>query len=243
MGLFPPRSQGEGCLSSMQEKDLIDLILGITTQSDRISTLQLALSSAKKHLGDDSVLPSKIAFAYRDHIIERCKAHKSGDIVPQGNPIADLFSGLLLYLIGFEQIGELFCESSKRKTGGIQEAIESYGDDEIKQYSKVIACLRHSLAHSFGLIARDSSKQSHKYKYQFVWSFDDRDDGLAVTPISSDLDEDCIDVKEQEFIIKPFMLIESLKEVYATIIEEHKKGKLTLKRDLKEVKSCFTVKR
>ena len=227
----------------MREKDLIDLILGITTPPDRISTIQLALSSAKKHLGDDPVLPPKNAFTNRDHIIERCKSHVSGDIVPQGDPVADLFSGLLLYLIGFEQIGELFCESSKRRTGGIQEAIESYGDDEIKQYAGVIACLRNSLAHNFGLIARDSSKQSHKYKYQLVWEFDEQDDDHAVTPLSSDLSKDYSDASEQEFMINPFMLIKSLNVAYATIVDEHQKGKLTLKRDLKEVQSCFTVKR
>ena len=89
-----------------QEKELIELILGIKNSSDRKSTLQLALESARFHCGiEKNGIIDNVTFDLRQDFLEKIYKEEFKHYISDE---ADIFSALLCYLICLEQIGTLF---------------------------------------------------------------------------------------------------------------------------------------
>lgn len=140
---------------------LVSQILGLEYSSNRISTLQIALQSARFYCGYTGRKDySEIDFANRQGFVDKtlCKCNTQ-----MNSEIGDLFSAMLIYLNSLEQIGDLFC---KGDDSGIVNALKKYAknelcDDEIS----ALKYLRHSFAHSFGLL----NIGKHNYKYSLVF--------------------------------------------------------------------------
>ena len=135
-----------------EKKRIIELVLGISKDNSRVSTMVLSLQNARNSCGYREEEPyTRLEFDLR------------GD-GRRTNDEADIFNALLNYLIVLEQVGVLFFD------GGIKETINEFylaNDDERKNALKG---LRNALAHHGGLAIWDDKR---KTGYKFMIDLSD----------------------------------------------------------------------
>lgn len=218
------------CASQIEKKQLISLILGEETIPDRKSTLQLALSAARSHLGLNGETPSRGTLT--DLQYQRYETSLGTNVSEE----ADLFSGLLIYLICLEQIGVIFCEGKDK----IDAAINTFYGDAInldKKQVEAIRNLRNALAHSFGLINICQNLPRNK----FLISFDENPKKMVELPQST---YSRFDDKEDksETVIYAFSVISMVEQIMSELVKRFRAGVLEMKADFEMVLARYTIK-
>ena len=218
-----------------QIKELLEIILGLKT-SDRKSTLQLALSSARCYCGYEAGKPyNSVSFTVRQNCVELIKA----GISPfRNSDEGDLFLSLFLYLNCLEQIGNLFCPVIESDKNGIVRSIKKFAPDELDEDEiNILAGLRHALAHSFGLVNLSLSGKP-KHKYQLSLEDSDRIIRKEITPWSGDYSEKS---EGTSVIAYVFSIIRLSERIFNELLYDYNRGRLNLILGDEEVKSCFTI--
>lgn len=218
-------------------KELLGIILGLEA-SNRKSTLQLALSSARCYCGYEAGKPyNSVSFTVRQNCVELIKA----GISPfRNSDEGDLFLSLFLYLNCLEQIGNLFCPVIESDKNGIVRAIKKFApgildSDEIR----TLAGLRHALAHSFGLVnLYPPVNPKHKHKYQLSLEDSDKIIRKEITPWSGDYSEKSEDTSVIAYV---FSIIRLSERIFNELLNDYNRGRLNFIIDDEEVKSRFTI--
>ena len=195
-------------------KDLLEIIIGIKA-SKRKSTLQLALQSARHYCGYEV------------------------DINCSNTDEGDLFLSLFLYLNCLEQIGILFCPVVGSDKNGIVRALSKFASRLLNEKEiEALKCLRHSLAHSFGLV-NVSRRGTPTHKYQL--SLDDSCSTIIRTEITP-WDKDYSNKTEETSVIAyVFSIIRLVETIISEIRNDYAKGTLTFMIDKEEeIKSRYT---
>lgn len=219
----------------MDENELKELILGLTSNPNRKSTLQLALEVARRNCGikEDGTI-NDMVFGYRNDSV---------NLIMEGrNPLcnsdeADLFSSLLIYLNCLEQIGTLFCGKSNVKNGIIR-TIKTYSPDLLSdEKQKALKNLRNSLAHNFGLVNITPNGKPIS-KYMLIYAKDNDIIKLPQVKWNGDFFN-----KAEETSIKVYVysVIELVETIIRKLKEDYKNGQLEFAIDVEEVKSRFTI--
>ena len=214
-----------------ERKKLLELILGLRKESNRKSTLQLALEKARHSCGvaeDGSI--DDIAFGFRQNREMILSAGLTDCLCTDE---ADLFNALLLYLNILEQLGVLFCGNGK----GIKEAINEFSCNKDGQ---ILRKLRHALAHNFGLVNVDPNN-NYKPTTKFILSFDETSNEVVSKPerrwsgdYSNKSDETSTTVYVFPFIRMAEKIINNVKKLALD-------GEYELKLDQDEIESRFTI--
>lgn len=131
-------------MTKQQEKDIIELLLGIKKEPNRKSCLLMAYNSAK--------------------------ALSTGACIEEfGDIESEHFSSIILCLIFWEQVGTIFKKASENSIE-IMRALEDFSTITIEDDRRAIYYLRNTLAHNYGL-ATENIAQKH-YKYTLTLSGD-----------------------------------------------------------------------
>ena len=219
---------------SAEEKDLMQIILGIKCDSHRGSCFIMALKSARYHTGrniktgqridQDGGIP--IEYANRDGIIENNLCD------------AEVCCGLVLYLILLDLIGCLF---NKRKDvkcsskNGIERALKTFSQLDDKEICAIVY-LRNTLAHNFGLATEGKAKENFKY----TLLFDIKAPAIQLPSIS--WTGDYSDKNEtSSTVVGVYALCDEIEKVVSNIYKIYDEGNLTFLKDTTEVSSRFTV--
>ncbi|MBR6445684.1 MAG: hypothetical protein IKS94_04535 [Prevotella sp.] len=225
---------------SEQEKELIELILGIRNISDRKSTLQLALESARFHCGiEKNGEIDNATFNLRQDFLERIY---KGDFKHYISDEADIFSALLSYLICLEQIGTIFYIKDKineKESNGIVNAINFFSPGLSQKERIALKNLRNSLGHTFGLVNLDHHKKgTHKFNLNF---HEESKDVIKVPSEKNIWDGDYLEKSERtDTIVYVYPLIRFIEKTIQNVIGEYYKGNLRF-IDYEEIKSRFTI--
>lgn len=225
------------------EKEIAKLILGILENHERNSTLQLALECARFHLGiKKNEKPNYNAFQSRHNFVEKIlhdnKKQSSYEDLDMVSDNAEIFSALMLYLNVLEQIGTLFCKTSKKKYCPIINAITDFYPKEMQDKEKqAIKNLRNSLAHNFGLVNLKGKSPTHKYTICF------QNEGKKIIELpKTKWNKDYTDQSEKtSCLVYAFPLMTLVEDILSEIIKKYKQNKLKFAMPIEEVKSRFTV--
>ena len=216
-------------------KDLLEIIIGIKA-SKRKSTLQLALQSARHYCGYEVGKPyDRAAFSFRQNRIEQINANINCSNSDEG----DLFLSLFLYLNCLEQIGILFCPLIGSDNNGIVRALSRFASGLLNEKEiEALKCLRHSLAHSFGLVnVLPSGTPTHKYQL----SLDDSSSTIIRTEITPWNKDYSNKAEETSVIAYVFSIIRLVETIISKMKYEHTKGTLNFIISEEEVKSRYTI--
>ena len=229
---------------SKHEQDLIELILGLKDGSDRKSTLQLVLENARFHCGMEIVGDINNAeFTCRQNITERVC---NGDVLNHYiSDEADIFTSILSYLIGLEQIGTLFYTEDKMNEGesnGIINAIKIFSKDPLTREKRIaLKNLRNSLGHAYGLVNVDRSKNKGTHKFSLNFK-DDSEEIIKVPNEQNMWDGNYLDKKEEtSTVVYAFPLIRFVEEIIQNVINEYHNVNLRF-IFFEEIKSRFTIR-
>ncbi len=223
----------------MEEKELMKLILGLSKDPHRKSTLQLALEVARNKCGrlEDGTI-SYEAFCFRNNSVDSLMHGEKPNICSDE---ADLFTSLFLYLNCLEQIGTLFCDSTNKNGGtisnGIEKALIEFAFDLLSNEQRgALKKLRHSLAHNFGLVNYNEFRPDHKYLLIF-----DENKNIIHPPChkwNGDYSDKSEDTSTKIYVFSVIRLVEqiiqNLQDLYAN-------GKLNFNISVDEVKARFTI--
>ena len=216
-------------------KDLLEIIIGIKA-SKRKSTLQLALQSARHYCGYEVGKPyDRAAFSFRQNRIEQINANINSTNSDEG----DLFLSLFLYLNCLEQIGILFCPLIGSDNNGIVRALSRFASRLLNEKEiEALKCLRHSLAHSFGLVnVLPSGTPTHKYQL----SLDDSSSTIIRTEITPWNKDYSNKAEETSVIAYVFSIIRLVETIISKMKYEYTKGTLNFIISEEEVKSRYTI--
>lgn len=227
-----------------EEKEILSLILG-KNYENRKSTLQMALSVARLLC----CYKSGKTYSYASFLGDRNTVNDNPyDIAwRSSSPEADIFTAMLLYLIGLEQLGTLLTKNDKKESpcnrkGGIYRILEEYylsecpeeDNEKRKNEIKAIVALRNALAHSFGLFGC-SEGENHKFTLKL------RSDNSSVSIIELPKKKwtgDFNDKNEEtSTIIYPINLIKLIEEIISKI--QLKDSRIIL--DIEETKTRYSI--
>ncbi|EHO68661.1 hypothetical protein [Segatella maculosa] len=226
-------------IDTTEKKEIAELILGLRQNTSRKSTLQLALESAKFHLGikgTDDI--NYMKFSFRHNLVGQAKNGINTDLCSDE---AELFSALLLYLNALEQIGTLFCKEEEVENG-IKKAIsafcpKTFGEDE----TKAIKNLRNSLAHNFGLV--NYNQRNKKPTEKFTICFDDKEEIIVELPKRKWEGSFKDKSDDAQCKIYVFPLIRMIEQIISKVKKQYKNDTLSFAiEDLEEIKARFTIK-
>lgn len=225
------------------EKEIAELILGISKPKDRKSTLQLALESANFHLGikdDDEHKdegPNILSFDLRNDNFNQSD-DETYNI--RCNDESELFTALFLYLNILEQIGLLFCKDTSEKNNTIK-ALKKFDSQINREERTAIKNLRNSLAHNFGLVNYNSktNKPTHKYTIDMG---DEREKVIELP--TKEWDGNYADKsKETSCIIYIYPLMKHIHSIFKKAKAQYLNNELSFAIDnIEEIKSRFTIK-
>ncbi len=226
-----------------EEKEIAELILGIKKLKNRISTLQLALESAKFHLGfkdDDNHKdegPDIFSFYQRNDDLN--PSDDETYIIRCSNE-SELFTALFLYLNILEQIGLLFCEDTSENNNVIN-AINKFDSQINSEERFAIKNLRNSLAHNFGLVNYNpkTNKPTHKYT---IYMGDEKEKVIELP--TKEWDGNYADKsKETSCIIYIYPLMKHIHSILKKAKAQYLNNELSFAIDnIEEIKSRFTIK-
>lgn len=132
-------------MTKQQEKDIIELLLGLKKAPNRKSCLLMAYNSAK--------------------------ALSTGACIEEFGCIeAEYFSSLILYLIFLEQVGTIFKKASENSIE-IMRALEDFSTITSEEDRRAIYYLRNTLAHNYGLATDNINPNKKNDKYKFILSY------------------------------------------------------------------------
>lgn len=225
-----------------EEKEIAELILGIKKLKNRISTLQLALESAKFHLGfkdDDNHKdegPDIFSFYQRN---DDLNSSDDETYIIRCSDESELFTALFLYLNILEQIGLLFCKDTLKKNG-TKKALEKFDSQINSEERTAIINLRNSLAHNFGLVNYDpkTKKTTHKYTIDMA----NKSEKVIKLPRQT-WDGNYADKSEEtSCIVNAFALIKLVHQIINEAITQYNNNTLSFAiEDLEEIKAKFTI--
>lgn len=206
------------------------LILGLSKDSNRKSTLQLALESARFHSGYKHNTCNRGQFDKKRTLQKELEFDFLKDLTDE----VELFTATFLYLNCLEQIGQIFCN------GSIEDAIKSFARDSMPDKdAKLIQKLRHALAHSFGLVNISPRNHTPTNKFILNWADDNtpvvikaREEWGGNYNDKSNVTSDTINV------FKLFRLVE---DIIKKLQEQCKAGTLVPELDIDEIKSRYTI--
>ena len=226
----------------MTDKEkILNLVLGLTFDDHRKSTLQLALEQARHLIGYDKKQGISVdGYKYRGLKIKEKDGHITAEISEDNRPIdvldiCDAFSALSLYLIALDQLGHLFVKGKESvKVGAIlkKAKIAEFGKEDTR---KAIKQLRNSLCHNFGLA------NNRKPFYKFTLDFE-KIDKIIEMPAKV-WDGNWADKSEEtQTTIYVFPLCSAIEKAIDSVILQYKNGKINCEIiDMEEIKSRFTV--
>lgn len=219
-----------------EKDDIIRLILGLSNHDDRISTLQLALSQARRCIGYDSKKEcNMVNFTFRNTQIDNEDGQLTVNCIDDNRKNADecdCFTALTLYLIVLDQLGHIFINPYRNTM--IDKVLEKYGNDDFKDNRIVEAVknLRNSLCHNFGLA---------NTKYKFSLNFNSYDGIIKVPDKKFNIDWSDKS-KETQTIVNVFPLCNAIEKVIKSIVEKYENGELScVIDDVEELKTRFTL--
>lgn len=226
-------------LMENEKDDIIRLILGLSNHDDRISTLQLALSQARRCIGYDSKKEcNMVNFTFRNTQIDNEDGQLTVNCIDDNRKNADecdCFNALTLYLIALDQLGHIFAPRQKSvKVGEIlkKSGVEEFRDDKVQT---AIENLRNSLCHSFGLANNRSPYNKFTLSYN--------NENAIVTLPHKEWDGIWSDKsKETQTIVNVFPLCNAIEKVIKSIVEKYENGELScVIDDVEELKTRFTL--
>ena len=223
-------------LMENEKDDIIRLILGLSNHDDRISTLQLALSQARRCIGYDSKKEcNMVNFTFRNTQIDNEDGQLTVNCIDDNRKNADecdCFNALTLYLIALDQLGHIFVSGRKKLEVGEmlkRSRIEEFRDEEVQT---AIENLRNSLCHNFGLA---------NTKYKFSLNFNSYDGIIKVPDKKFNIDWSDKS-KETQTIVNVFPLCNAIEKVIKSIVEKYENGELScVIDDVEELKTKFTL--
>ena len=220
-----------------EREEIMNLILGRKEEKEgnRMSTLQMALSVARYlacyKLGQ--------AYTWIGFKFDRNMGKNEYETLWRPtNPKSDILAALYLYLNALEQIGVMFFQDERnKKLNGIKLVMQKYSsmknDKGMKKKITAIKCLRHSLAHNFGLVS------SGKEKYKYILLFDD-DERNSIVELPDDSWKGTWTDKNDNTSTKIYV-INLIKEIESIIEKVQSDSEITFAKDIEEIKSRFTI--
>ena len=228
-----------------EDKDLIiNLILGIDSSDNRISTLQLAIKQARRLVG---IAKGEYASVTK-FILRRCKPDIDAEIMVKSfleahtDEEMDLLTSMSLYFIVLDQLGHIFGDLRNNNSNKVKEAIEKSNIDSglISAEIDEIANLRNSINHNFGLACYSPSKKNGVFKYTIC--FDDDGNQKPVVDAVEEWEGDWCDKSEKTSVhVYPFSLMNYVEQILNSFIEQHQKGTLKSPLCVEELKTRFTL--
>ena len=243
-----------------EKKAILDLILGIEHEEGRKSTLQLALKQARKLVGkkegktvsrqtfyerrrnNSDSLGEVYVSAPQELNEEQIEEIINDNVEIKSDDEMDVLTSLCLYLIVLDQLGHIFRERTTA-SNRIKDAIMLSNMVLIyaEQEKEVIANLRNSINHNFGLACYNPPKKNGKTKYVLCIGEDDGKHYPVILP-NSEWNGDWSDKKEETSTqIFPFSLMNFAEEVLASFIELHKSESIESPIGVEELKTRFTI--
>ena len=221
-----------------EEKEIAELILGIKKPTNRISTLQLALESAKFHLGiKDNEVPNLAAFNMRHNYLEQ---------IIDNTPIircsdeSEIFTALFISLNILEQIGILFCPPTTNNNN-IDKALDKFTPDILPDERKAIQNLRNSLAHNFGLVNYNTRHNRPTLKY-IINIGGDKSEKVVQLPRQTWDGNYANKSEETSCIVNVFPLMKLVHQIINGAITHYNNDTLSFAiEDLEEIKARFTI--
>lgn len=213
--------------------EILECILGIKELPNRKSCLQLALESARFHLGRDKVTGkgNDACFYFRQNKVDEIE---KGFQQEKNTDEADLFSGVILYLIILEQLGTIFdCSPNNH----IINILKRYADGLSMGEIKAIKNLRNSLAHNYGLVAYNP-KDKPICKFILSFSIETNVVKKSIVKWNKKFDnksDDC------SILIYVFPLIDLVEDIITKIIKEFQNKKLSCRLSKEELEARFTI--
>ena len=228
----------------MDKEQLLKIILGISTCSERVGTFNLALERARficGNIGEKHQL-TKAEFYFRQDTLEKCM---NGNVPSQKEEIGELFVSLFLYLNCLEQLGLLFLSKKEKDENGIKESLEyacnngMLNFNGVKEEIKVLTRLRHSLAHNYGLVSIPKWKQTTYYKY--LLSFEEAGNKIIDMPKNNWSGDYTQKNDDLSVIIYVFPLINKIEEIIESIKSNFLNGTLSCSISKEELEARFTI--
>lgn len=224
-----------------EKKEILSLILGLSEDEHRKSTLQLALSQARHMIGYDKNKGISFAgYACRHMHIQWENDEINVDLIEdeRNNEVVDIcdaFSALTFYLIALDQLGHIFIKN--KRTVRVSDILELSGIVEFNEEETRMAIqqLRNSLCHSFSL-ANDK-----KPIYKYVLCFDDEEMivKLPLVKYNSDWKDKSEDSKT---IIYVFPLCNAIEKAIANIVSLFERGEIQCRvTEIEELETRFTI--
>jgi len=203
-----------------EKKRIIELVLGISKDNSRVSTMVLSLQNARNSCG-----------YHEDKPYTRLEFDLRGD-GRRTNDEADIFNALLNYLIVLEQVGTLFYK------GRIIEALKGSVLSNNQRYA--INELRNALVHHGGLAICKKKSDGTKKGYKFIIDVSDSNEivKLADKKWSGDYFDKS---KETSTIVYAIPFIRLVENIVAQLKEniDELVTKSTLSTE--EIKTKFTI--
>lgn len=228
---------------SDNKKQFIELILGIRSESNRKSTLQLALQKARRLAGINVGEEANHAM-----FITRRSTNESGvsEIVDSFFAAAkdeemDILTSLCLYLIVLDQLGHIFGPQNT-KSNRVKDAIDignitaNMSDEELNSIKE----LRNSINHNFGLASHDPWQKKPGKKYTICFN----DDGFQkpIIDATEKWDGDWHDKNERTSVhVYPFSLIKYIESVLNSFVQQYLNGVLDSPLCEEELATRFTI--
>ena len=222
-----------------EKDDIIRLILGLSNHDNRISTLQLALSQARRCIGYDSKKGCNMGnFAFRNTKIDNENGQLTVNCIEDNRKNADecdCFNALTLYLIALDQLGHIFVHGRMSvKVDGILEksGVEDFKNEKVRT---AIENLRNSLCHNFGL----ANNRWHYNKFTLSYN----NENAIVTLPHKEWDGIWSDKsKETQTIVNVFPLCNAIEKVIKSIVEKYENGEIScVIKNVEELKTRFTL--
>lgn len=210
------------------KSEILDFILGLSTDVERKSTLQLALEQARHLIGYDNAQGiNRCCFETRntEAIINEMKDFCSDE--------SCLLGALTFYLIALDCLGCIFVKS--KGNDRITKLLEEFDIECFKDLSskKAVQNLRDSLCHNFGLANRSN-------KYVLCYDNGGNNDifGIYRKQKKTDWSDKQI---EHQTVINVFQLCRAFEDTISVIIRKYKEGIITSNIENDELKARFTI--
>ncbi|MCQ2314712.1 MAG: hypothetical protein MJZ56_06030 [Bacteroidales bacterium] len=217
-----------------EKQHILELMLGIVTDEERQSTMQIGLNSARFLCGYTGRPDySSIDFYNRQGSVERiiCKC-----TAPSNTEEGDLFSSLLLYLACLDQIGAVFCSDVViGDSNNIVKALTKYAIDLTADEITALKYLRHSFAHNLGLA---NHKNGNFHKFTISYSDSDRPVVLCKQPWNGDFANKDSDTSTMIYV---FPLIRMVEQVVCKCQKDLIERRLSCLEDTEMLKTLYTV--
>jgi hypothetical protein len=230
-----------------ETKRTLNLILGLSSEKGRKSTLQMALEQARHLIGYDKEKGiTRAGYNCRRLNIRNENGHVTADLIDDSRQEdmidnCDAFTALTLYLISLDQLGCIFTSGSRDlKIWDLLKCLEipQLKGEDYQTTDKIlrsIDSLRNSLCHNFGLAAKNAS-DCHK----FILDFNDSDCAIKL-PVKHWNGNWNDKTEEMQTTVFVFPFCNAIEAAIASVLEKHKSDEFQCSMDVEELKTRFTI--